>query len=45
MKLRRRTSAGSSPSDCASRSIIRSITNTPCGRPAPRTGVVEIMLV
>jgi hypothetical protein len=45
MKLRRRTSAGSSFISRATRSIIRSITNTPAGRPAPRTGVVEILLV
>src|SRR5262249_24283614 len=40
IKLRKRTSAGSRPSVSAMRSIIRSITRTPCGRPAPRTAPV-----
>ena len=34
--LRRRTSAGSSPSSPAMRSIVRSIANAASGRPAPR---------
>ena len=45
MKLRRRTSAGSSPSSTASRSIARSIICVASGRPAPRTGPVGVVLV
>ena len=45
MKLRRRTSARSSLSSRATRSINRSIVTTASGRPAPRTGVVWILLV
>ena len=45
MKLRRRTSAGSSFISRATRSISRSITKTAAGRPAPRTGEVGILLV
>jgi hypothetical protein len=37
--LRRRISARSTPNSRAARSSSRSITNTPCWRPAPRYGV------
>ena len=45
IRLRRRISARSIPSRPAARSRSRSITNVPCGRPAPRTGVTGTLLV
>ncbi len=45
MKLRRRTSAGSSDSSAANTSIARSIICVASGRPAPRTGPVGVVFV
>ena len=45
MKFRRRTSAGSSDSSAASRSIARSSICVASGRPAPRTGPIGVVLV
>jgi len=45
MKFRRRISARSIPSSRAAMSSSRSITNTPCWRPAPRYGVTIGVLV
>ena len=45
MKLRRRTSAGSSPISAAKVSIARSIACAASGRPAPRNAVVNAVLV
>ena len=45
MKLRRRTSAASSDTSAANRSIARSIICVASGRPAPRTGPVGVELV
>jgi len=41
----RRISARSIPSSLAAKSRSRSITNTPCWRPAPRTGVTMVLFV
>ena len=43
--FRRRTSAGSRPSSRAMSPMTRSITKTPCGRPAPRYGVTITLFV
>ena len=45
MKLRRRTSAGSSDNSAANMSIARSIICVASGRPAPRTGPIGVVLV
>jgi hypothetical protein len=45
MKLRSRTVARSRPRYAAIASIVRSMTNTPCGRPAPRYGVTCTVFV
>ena len=45
MRLRRRTSAGSSPISAANRSIARSIACVASGRPAPRNGPIGVVLV
>ena len=45
MMLRARSSARSMFSSRATRSISRSMANTACGRPAPRTTVVGTRLV
>jgi hypothetical protein len=43
--LRKRTSAGSSPSSAATRSTMRSIAKAASGRPAPRYGAFGTLLV
>ena len=45
MKLRRRTSAGSTPISAAKASTARSIACAASGRPAPRKAVVGVVFV